>query len=123
MNNALFTSKTGIRFHIRRLCDTRECQVYKLLFSRARRPKHAVEWARLVQSAVWQTGWPVGQKAYMSAQTGALVVMLLPARTDTAWFHDYIYRRAEIRFVRGRLKFGGSRNSAPFPSMVCVFRG
>lgn len=42
---------------------------------------------------------------------------------DTAWFHDYIYRRAEIRFVRGRLKFGGSRNSAPFPSMVCVFRG
>lgn len=63
------------------------------------------------------------KKAYMSAQTGALVVMLLPARTDTAWFHDYIYRRAEIRFVRGRLKFGGSRNSAPFPSMVCVFRG
>lgn len=42
---------------------------------------------------------------------------LLPARTDTAWFHDYIYRRAEIRFVRG------SKNSAPFPSMVCVFRG
>lgn len=42
---------------------------------------------------------------------------------NTAWFHDYIYRRAEIRFVRGRLKFGGSRNSAPFPSMVCVFRG
>lgn len=43
--------------------------------------------------------------------------------TLDAWFHDYIYRRAEIRFVRGRLKFGGSRNSAPFPSMVCVFRG
>lgn len=70
MNNALFTSKTGL-------------------------------WVK---------------KAYMSAQTGALVVML-PAKTDTAWFHDYIYRRAEIRFVRG------SRNSAPFPSMVCVFRG
>lgn len=52
-----------------------------------------------------------------NAQTGALVVMLLPARTDTAWFHDYIYRGAEIRFVRG------SRNSAPFSSMVCVFRG
>lgn len=59
------------------------------------------------------------EKAYMSAQTGALVVMLLPARTDTAWFHDYIYRRAEIRFIRGRLKFGGSENGAPFPSMVC----
>lgn len=61
------------------------------------------------------------EKAYLSAQTGALVVMLLPARTDTAWFHDYIYRRAEIRFIRGRLKFGNSKNSAPFPSMVCIF--
>ena len=48
--------------------------------------------------------------------------MLLPARTDTKWFHDYIYNQAEIRFVRGRLKFGESQNSAPFPSMVVVFR-
>lgn len=50
------------------------------------------------------------------------IVMLLPARTDTRWFHDYILGKAEIRFVRGRLKFGGSKNSAPFPSMVVVFR-
>ena len=50
------------------------------------------------------------------------VVMLLPARTDTKWFHDYILGKAEIRFVRGRLKFGGSKNSAPFPSMVVIFR-
>ena len=50
------------------------------------------------------------------------IVMLLPARTDTKWFHEYIYGKAEIRFVRGRLKFGGSKNSAPFPSMVVVFR-
>lgn len=49
--------------------------------------------------------------------------MLLPARTDTRWFHDYIYNRSEIRFIKGRLKFGGSRNSAPFPSMVVIFRG
>jgi len=51
-------------------------------------------------------------------------VMLLPARTDTKWFHDYIYsnKNAEIRFVKGRLKFGGSKNSAPFPSMVVVFK-
>lgn len=49
------------------------------------------------------------------------VVMLIPARTDTRWFHDYIYRNAEIRFIRGRLKFGDSKNSAPFPSMVVVF--
>lgn len=49
-------------------------------------------------------------------------VMLIPARTDTQWFHKYIYKKAEIRFVKGRLKFGDSTNSAPFPSMVVVFR-
>lgn len=62
------------------------------------------------------------KKAYESAQNGALVVMLLPARTDTAWFHDYIYHAAdEIRFVRGRIKFGGSKHGAPFPSMIVVY--
>lgn len=50
------------------------------------------------------------------------VVMLIPARTDTAYFHNYIYGKAEIRFIRGRLKFGDSKNSAPFPSMVVIFR-
>lgn len=49
-------------------------------------------------------------------------VMLIPARTDTQWFHKYIYKQAEIRFIKGRLKFGDSNNSAPFPSMVVVFR-
>lgn len=50
------------------------------------------------------------------------VVMLIPARTDTSYFHDFIYQKArEIRFVRGRLKFGNAKNSAPFPSMVVVF--
>ncbi len=62
------------------------------------------------------------RKAYESSLYGATVVMLLPARTDTKWFHDFIYGKAEIRFVRGRLKFGGSKNSAPFPSMVVIFR-
>lgn len=48
--------------------------------------------------------------------------MLIPARTDTKWFHQYIYGKAkEIRFVKGRLKFGGSKDAAPFPSMVVVF--
>lgn len=50
------------------------------------------------------------------------IVMLLPARTDTKWFHEYIYGKAEIRFVKGRLKFGNSKNSAPFPSMVVIFK-
>lgn len=50
-------------------------------------------------------------------------VMLIPARTDTKWFHKYIYKNAtEIRFIKGRLKFGNSKNTAPFPSMVVVFK-
>ena len=50
------------------------------------------------------------------------VVMLIPALTDTRYFHDYIYGQAEIRFIKGRLKFGDSKNSAPFPSLVVVFK-
>jgi len=51
------------------------------------------------------------------------VVALLPARTDTRWFHDYIYKKknVEIRFIKGRLKFGKATNSAPFPSMIVIF--
>jgi len=62
------------------------------------------------------------RKAYESAQAGALVVCLLPARTDTAWWHDYAMR-GEVRFLRGRLRFGGAKNSAPFPSAVVIFGG
>lgn len=51
-----------------------------------------------------------------------LLVYLIPARTDTAWFHDYCNGKAEIRFLRGRLKFGDAKNSAPFPSMIVIFR-
>lgn len=61
------------------------------------------------------------KKAYESSLKGHLVVALLPARTDTAWFHEYILGKAEIRFLRGRLKFGNATNSAPFPSMVVVW--
>ena len=57
---------------------------------------------------------------------GITVVCLLPARTDTAYFHDYIYHKAEIRFLRGRVKFinadGRPLNSAPFPSMIVIYR-
>ncbi len=61
------------------------------------------------------------RKALDSANAGATVVMLVPARTDTAWWHEYIIDRAAIRFLRGRVKFGGGKNSAPFPSAVVIF--
>lgn len=51
------------------------------------------------------------------------VVMLIPSRTDTKSFHDYILGKAEIRFIKGRLRFGGSTNGAPFPSVVVIYRG
>jgi phage N-6-adenine-methyltransferase len=60
------------------------------------------------------------KKAYESSLNGATVVCLLPARTDTRWWHDYCMK-GEIRLVRGRLKFGDSKNSAPFPSAVVIF--
>ena len=65
------------------------------------------------------------EKAYKEAQKGALVVMLIPARTDTKAFHRYILNHAEIRFIEGRLRFeenGQTRDAAPFPSMVAIFR-
>lgn len=61
------------------------------------------------------------EKGYKESQKqNTTVVMLLPARTDTKWFHDYCLK-GEIEFIRGRLKFGDSKNSAPFPSMVVAF--
>lgn len=67
-------------------------------------------------------GRQIGKWVKKAAESDATVVMLLPARTDTKWFHDYILPNAEIRFIKGRLKFGGSKNGAPFPSMICIFR-
>lgn len=62
------------------------------------------------------------KKAYESAKKNrATVVCLLPARVDTKWWHDYC-AKGEVTFVKGRLKFGGSKNGAPFPSAVVVFR-
>lgn len=66
------------------------------------------------------------RKAYEEAKRGTTVVLLIPARTDTQYFHEYIYGKAEIRFIRGRLRFededGRKYAPAPFPSMVVVYR-
>lgn len=62
------------------------------------------------------------EKCFRHGAGGGVAVMLIPARTDTRAFHEFIYHKAEVRFIRGRLKFGGSKNSAPFPSMIVIFR-
>lgn len=61
-------------------------------------------------------------KAYEENQKGKLVVCLIPSRTDTKWWHEYVMRANEIRFLRGRLKFDDSKNSAPFPSAIVIFK-
>lgn len=65
------------------------------------------------------------QKCFQEVYAGKCrcAVMLIPARTDTRWFHDWVYNKAEVRFIKGRLRFGGQDQDAPFPSMVVVFRG
>lgn len=64
------------------------------------------------------------EKASIESKKCDVVVMLIPARTDTTYFHDFIYKKpnVEIRFIRGRVKFGDSKQGAPFPSMIAIFR-
>jgi hypothetical protein len=70
-------------------------------------------------------------KAAAEQRLGVTSVLLIPARTDTRYFHEHIWDKAlhrprpgvEVRFLKGRLKFVGATNSAPFPSMIVVFRG
>ena len=67
------------------------------------------------------------EKAYESTKIvgcNTTVVMLLPTRTDTRWFHEFIYNNplCSVKFIKGRLKFSGSKNSAPFPSMIVTFK-
>lgn len=67
--------------------------------------------------------WLWARKCFEASREGALVVLLAHARTDTRWFHDWVYGKAtEIRFVKGRLKFGNGTQSAPFPSLVAIYR-
>ena len=64
------------------------------------------------------------EKSYNEAKKGAKVVMIIPSRTDTKWFHDFIYNKAEIRFLKGRIRFLQNKkelNAAPFPTMLIIF--
>ena len=61
------------------------------------------------------------KKAYEESLNRCITVCLLPARTDTRWWWDYCLKASEIRFLKGRLKFGGAINSAPFPSAIVIF--
>lgn len=66
--------------------------------------------------------WSWAKKCFEASRGGATVVLLAHARTDTRWFHDWVYGKAELRFVKGRLRFGDGRQSAPFPSLCAIYR-
>lgn len=63
------------------------------------------------------------EKGYDEWLCGKTVVFLIPARTDTSWWHDFCMEATEIRYIRGRLKFDDQKNPAPFPSAIVIFRG
>jgi site-specific DNA-methyltransferase (adenine-specific) len=60
--------------------------------------------------------------AYVHGENGGTIVCLFPSRTDTKWWHDYVMEAAEVRFIKGRIKFVGAPAPAPFPSVIVVFR-
>lgn len=60
-------------------------------------------------------------KAYLETGNGVTTVMLLPARTDTKWFHSFILNNAEVRFIKGRLKFGNEKKQCSVPIYGCDF--
>ncbi len=63
------------------------------------------------------------ERAWYESFWGNTIVCLIPSRTDTRWWHKYVMQADEIRFLKGRLKFGDSKNSAPFPSVIVIFKG
>lgn len=93
-----------------------------------RRDAFTVEWVGASEGgAIWLNP-PYGRtikdwvrKADTVARGGGTVVCLVPARTDTSWWHEYCIHH-EVRFIRGRLKFGNQKNSAPFPSALVIMK-
>jgi|SRR3990167_728157 len=90
----------------------------------------AMDWPWGIGEICWLNppygkGYPLSkwvQRAYNQSQAGATVVMLIPARTNTNWFHEYCLRHGEVRFIRGRPKFGGAKHGLPQPLCVVIFR-
>lgn len=122
----LFDKLNAIHHFNLDVCATEENAKYELFLSKEmnslKKPWH------LIALRCWMNppyGREIGKwmrKAYEESLLGCKVVCLVPARTDTAWWHDYAMK-GKIEFLRGRLKFGGHKNSAPFPSAIVVFGG
>ena len=83
-----------------------------------------MEWgARSFCNPPYSNIYPWMEKGYREFTAGKCVVFLVPSRTDTRWWHEFVMKASEIRFVRGRLRFGESTRNAPFCSSVVIFDG
>ena len=115
-------SEFGFTMDVCASADNAKCEVYMALsdsFSALARPWEGTCWMNPPY------GRHIGkwlEKAFDSARLGATVVCLIPSRTDTRWWHKFVMRAEEIRFIKGRLKFGGMKQNCPFPSAIVVFR-
>lgn len=92
-------------------------------------PKHTVDGLKTEWGGSSFVNPPYGrelpkwiEKAHTEWKKGKNVVLLIPSRTDTRWWHEYCMKASEIRFIKGRLKFDDQKNSAPFPSAIVIFK-
>ena len=139
MNKALFSSNSDEWATPQEIFDSLNAEFHFTLDAAATAENHKCERYYTAEQNGLKQSWggesvflnpPYSQiakwveKAYREGtKDNTVVVMLIPARTDTRYFHNYILHRSEIRFIKGRLHFNESKNNAPFPSMVVIFRG
>jgi len=82
------------------------------------------EWGKSVfMNPPYSNPAPWVRKAYIESLKGKVIVALLRADTSTAWFHDWVWHKAEIRFIRGRVMFGNQKSPAPFASLIVIWDG
>lgn len=101
------------------VCATPENAKCKVFFTREQNGLEQKWWGNCWCNPPY--GREIGKWIQKAVMSDAKVVMLLPARTDAKWFHDYCKPFGTIEFIQGRLKFGKSKDNAPFPSMIVVF--
>ena len=131
INKGLFTSTTDLWSTPQATFDALNSEFHFTLDPCATKENHKCDKFYTLEDDGLSKDWS-GERVFMNPPYGREIgkwvkklserggVALLPARTDTRWFHDYIYGKSEIRFIKGRLKFGDGKNPAPFPSMIVI---
>ena len=116
-------TERGVPVHARPLFHRRKREVREALHKGTGRTETGLDRGNSVlQSTIRTEHDPLAPQVLRTFHRGGTAVLLIPARTDTKWFHEYVYHKAEIRFIKGRVKFGGAKYNAPFPSMIVIYK-